>query len=106
MNNHTYGQENKQGHAAWVPPTQGNSLPRGCSLLRGSEGKTLTKPIPQICQQKQQRSTVLAELQEGGCVQAQACMERGVWAAVHLLSKLSQLLVRDMAKNHHQPDPL
>lgn len=60
-----------------------------CSLLRGGEGKTLTKPIPQICQQKQQRGTVLAELQEGGCMQAQACMESGVLAAVRLLSKLS-----------------
>lgn len=47
----------------------------GCSLLRGSEGEALTKPIPQICQQKQQCRTVLAELQERGCVQAQACME-------------------------------
>lgn len=38
-------------------------------------------------------------------MQALACMERGVWAAVRLLSKLSQLLVRDMAKKSSSARP-
>lgn len=46
MGNRTNRQVNKQGHATWIPPTWGNSLPRSCFLLRGSEGKTANQSHP------------------------------------------------------------
>lgn len=67
--------------------------------------RRLTKPIPQIWQQ-QKCSAILARLQEDSYMQAQVCVDSGICAAVHFLSKVFQLLVRDTAQNHHKPGSL
>lgn len=82
MGNHTYRRVNKQGHGAWIPPTQGIACPRVASCWEVNE-RCLTKPIPQIRQQ-QKCGAVLARLREDGYVQAQACVESGMGAAVVL----------------------